>query len=155
MISPWNTNSMLDSCAFDPKYSPEHESARELHRLCTEDDLPLIIAHSVQKEIEHPNTPRWVKAEAATRIYSVQTTRTTGELSRLRQIHEVLTGNGRPEKYRKDAEHVFEASKYSSYFVTTDRRILDKAGQLAEIVNVKILLPSEFLRLVEQQQPNQ
>jgi len=153
MISPWTTNSMLDSCAFDPKYSPEHECALELHRLFFEKDLPLLIAHSTKKELEHPNTPRWVKAEAAARIYSIETTRTAGELSRLKQIHTILTGNGRPEKYWQDAEHVFEANKYGSYFVTTDRRILDKSGNLSEIVAVKILLPSEFLRLVKQHEP--
>lgn len=144
---------MLDSCAFDPKYSPEQECALELHRLFSEKDLPLLIAHSTKKELEHPNTPRWVKAEAAARIYSTETTRTVGELSRLKQIHTILTGNGRPEKYWQDAEHVFEANKYGSYFVTTDRRILDKPGNLSNIVAVKILLPSEFLRLVEQHEP--
>jgi hypothetical protein len=153
MISPWATNSMLDSCAFDPKYSPEHECALELHRLFSENDLPLLIAHSTKKELEHPNTPRWVKAEAAARINSLKTTRTAGELSQLKQIHTILTGNGRPEKYLQDAEHVFEANKYGSYFVTTDRRILVKSEDLSEVVAVKILLPSEFFRLVEQHQP--
>lgn len=150
MISPWATNSMLDSCAFDPKYSPEHECALELHRLFSDKDLPLLIAHSTKKELEHPNTPRWVKAEAAARIYSLKTTRATAELSRFKEIHTILTGNGRPEKYLQDAEHVFEASKYGSYFITTDRRILDKSGKISEIVPLKILLPSEFLRIVEQ-----
>ncbi|HET8801760.1 MAG TPA: hypothetical protein VFN01_11315 [Marinobacter sp.] len=153
MISPWATNSMLDSCAFDPKYSPEDECASKLHRLCSEKDLPLFIAHSVKKELEHPNTPRWVKAEAAARIYSLKTNRTADELSRFKKIHQILTGNGRPDKYLQDAEHVFEASKYGSYFVTTDRRILDKSKKISEIVAVKILLPSEYLRLVEQYQP--
>lgn len=153
MISPWNTSSMLDSCAFDPKYSPEEDCALKLHKLSSEKDLPLLIAHSVKKELEHPNTPSWVKTVAATRIYSLKTTRTTGEVSRLEKIHAILTGNGRPEKYLQDAEHVYEASKYGSYFVTTDRRILEKSGEISEIVAIKILLPSEFLRLVEQFEP--
>lgn len=153
MINPWNTNSMFDSCAFDPKYSPEHDCALKLHKLFSEKDVPILIAHSVKKELEHPNTPRWVKAEAAVRICSLKTTRTSVELSRLEKIHAILTGNGRPEKYLQDAEHVYEASKYGYYFVTTDRRILDKSVEISQIVAVKILLPSEFLRLLEQCEP--
>lgn len=66
-------------------------------------------------------------------------------------IWDVLTGNGKPEKMKADAEHVFEASKYGSYFITTDRRILDKRDDLSKIgVSCWIILPSELLGIVNQ-----
>lgn len=57
-INPWNTNNFVDSCAFDPKCDPEDKSAIEIFRLHQEQDLGIQVAHSNQKEIEHPNTQR-------------------------------------------------------------------------------------------------
>ncbi len=63
-INPLITNVFLDSCAFDPKYHPEDEASMELYKLYDQGELVLHIAHSTQKEIEHPNTPAWVKRAA-------------------------------------------------------------------------------------------
>lgn len=149
MINPWLTNSMIDSCAFDPKQSPEQQAAEELAKLWQEHSLPLLIAHSTKKELEHPNTPLWVKKEAEARIYSVETDRTPSEFAVFRNIHEILTGEGNPENHIQDAEHVFEASKYGSYFITTDRRILSKKYRISKVSNATVLLPSTFVELVK------
>lgn len=144
-INPYITNILVDSCAFDPKYSPEDAAASELFG---NDKLNLIVSHSNIKEIEHPNTPGWVKAEAQCRIYTIETNLTPDETERKRKIHEILTGNGKPENMIQDAEHVFEAHKYGSYFVTTDSRILSKASELSKVTNVQIIKPSELLQIV-------
>ena len=70
---PRRTLNFLDSCAFDPKYSPEHEASARLSVLGSEGAVVLHIAHSNQKEIEHPSTPAEVKREAAGMIYSIET----------------------------------------------------------------------------------
>lgn len=64
LINPWITNNFVDSCAFDPKYDPEDKAALKIFLLHEENDLNLRIAHSTQKEIEHPHTPLWVKNKA-------------------------------------------------------------------------------------------
>lgn len=142
------TNSFIDSCAFDPKYGVEQVAADEIFRLDAEYDLSLLIAHSVRKELEHPNTPGWVRRQGLSRIHSIQVQLTRDEIALRRNIHAILTGNGKPEKMREDAEHIFEAQKYGSCFITTDGRLLKRAADIHALCNVVILKPSEFLGYV-------
>jgi hypothetical protein len=147
-MNPWITNSFLDSCAFDPKYHPEDQAATELFRLHQVEGLGIRLAHSNQKEVDHLNTPAWVKRKAAGLIYTTQVTLTPDERSRLGKIHAILTGSGKPENVEDDARHIFEAQKYGSYFVTTDERPLKRADEIRTECGVEILRPSQFLELV-------
>ena len=147
-MNPWITNSFLDTCAFDPKYHPEDQAATELFRLHQVEGLGIRLAHSNQKEVDHPNTPAWVKTKAAALVYTTNVTLTPGEKSRLRKIHVILTGNGKRENVEDDARHIFEAQKYGSYFVTTDQRLLKRADEIRTECGVEILRPSQFLGLV-------
>lgn len=147
-INPWVTNSFVDSCAFDPKYDPEDKAAKEIFRLHKEERLGILLAHSNQKEVDHPNTPAWVKRQAASLIYSSNVSLTPNEMTLLQKIHDVLSGQGKPENVEQDARHIFEAQKYGSYFVTTDDRILKRAGEIEILCSVQILRPSEFLKMV-------
>jgi predicted nucleic acid-binding protein len=140
----------MDSCAFDPKYKPEDRASEEIFKLSKVGKVLIQIAHSTQKEIDHPNTPDWVKREALNLIYTIPVHLTDSELRKLREIEAILAGNGKVENILHDAKHVFEAQKYGSYFVTTDSRILDRAGTLCLACNVNILKPSKFLSLVKQ-----
>lgn len=147
-MNPWITNSFLDSCAFDPKYHPEDQAAMELFRLHQTEHLGIRLAHSNQREVDHPNTPAWVKAKAAGLVYTTRVTLTPAEKSRLSSIQGILAGNGKPENVADDARHVFEAQKYGSYFVTTDERLLKRADAIRTECGVEILRPSQFLELV-------
>ncbi len=142
-IDPRRCNILVDSCAFDPKYSPEDEAAQALF---SDEALNLVIAHSNMKEIDHPSTPAWVKSKAADRIYTIETNLTAEEQQIKQKIHRILTGNGKPEKMAADASHVFESHKYGTYFVTTDGRIIDKRDELAAVANARIVKPSELLK---------
>jgi hypothetical protein len=149
-IDPFRTNNLIDSCAFDPKYEPEASASLEVFRLANDGEFQLIIAHSTQKEIDHPNTPAWVKAEAQSRVFTLDVQLTQNERATLARIEAILAGNGKIENIKQDAQHVFEAQKYGSYFITTDNRILSLAGQLARECTVSVLKPSVFLALVNQ-----
>lgn len=148
---PRRTNSFLDTCAFDPKYAPDDEAAREIHRIAQEGSISVLLAHSNHKEIEHPNTPEDVKREARSMIYTVETALTPGERTQKAEIHRILTGNGKPEKYAADAAHVFEAGKYIGYFITADRRVLDKRDELRKVSPAIVLTPSEWLRIYREE----
>ncbi|MGA2954648.1 MAG: hypothetical protein ABSF48_02875 [Thermodesulfobacteriota bacterium] len=143
----------MDSCAFDPKYSPEDQASLRLFELSENGELSLEIGHSTQKEVEHPNTPAWVKREANKLIRTDETLLTQDELNCKSTILGILAGNGNPGKMVKDSEHVFEAGKYGAYFVTTDERILKKKRELSHIVShtfsVHILKPSELLEIMK------
>jgi len=145
-IDPYICNILVDSCAFDPD---DENEAKASEALFNNERLNIVIAHSNMKEIEHPNTPAWVKQKALSRIYTLETNLTPQELAKKREIHAILTGNGKPEKMAKDAEHVFENHKYGGYFVTNDYRILKKREEISSISNARIVRPTELLESIE------
>jgi len=145
-LSPLIVNNFIDSCAFDPKYEPEASAAVEIFKLAEGGDVQLQIAHPTQKEIEHPNTPDWVKKQASGLIYTINVQLTPNEKKLLSDIEVMLAGNGKIENTKQDAWHVFEAAKYGHYFITTDKRILARADELRNRGGVNVLLPSEFLK---------
>lgn len=144
---PRRRNNFLDSCAFDPKYAPEDAAAQQIRALGSDGQVNLTVTHSNQKEIDHPNTPEDVKREANSMIYTINTPLNPNEVRRKAEAHEILTGNGRPEKYAADAEHVFIAGKFGGFFITTDLRILDKRKELGRLCSAIICLPSEWLKV--------
>jgi hypothetical protein len=150
-LDPRIVNVFLDSCAFDPKYSPEDQAALNLFQRYKEkeNDLLLHITHSTHKEIEHPNTPKWVKEESKCLINTLETSFTDSERTLMTQILRILVGNGKPENVSEDARHVFEAAKYGSYFVTTDQRILLKRSELRSVCDLDIVKPSALLEILE------
>jgi hypothetical protein len=147
VLNPKLCDNFLDSCAFDPKYSPESEASLEIFSLYESETILLSITHSNQKEIEHPNTPDWVKKQSQLLLYTIEVELTESERAQKSEIHRILTGNGLPEKMKQDSEHVFESAKYGGYFITTDERILRHRKTLAEVCLAKIVKPSEFLEI--------
>lgn len=150
LIDPRRANNFLDTCAFDPKYSPEDRAAHRIRALHQSGEIHLILAHSNQKEVAHPNTPMDVKAEAVGMIYTLETGLTRHEIEQRGRIHAILTGNGKPENYAADAAHVFEASKYGAHFITTDARILKKREELGGICAAIVVSPSEWLKIFQE-----
>jgi len=148
--NPVILNIFIDSCAFDPKYEPETSASNEIFRLSEQGHFILVIAHSTQKELEHPNTPDWAKQRASVLIYSIDVELAPNEKLLLQDVQRILAGNGKVENVRQDARHVFEAQKYGGYFVTTDKRILSRVGELKKCCGVLVLLPSEFMALLKQ-----
>ncbi len=80
-------------------------------------------------------------------IYTIETSLNLDEVARRNQIHAVLTGSGKPEKYAADAAHVFEAGKYVGYFITADQRILGKREELRRLSGATIFTPGEWLKV--------
>ena len=149
-MNPLDSNIFIDSCAFDPKYTPEDKSAIEifnLHENITV-KLDLMIAHSTCKEIEHPNSPLWVKQRAMRLSYTIEVSLEPQERQRLHEIELILAGNGKIENIKEDAKHIFECQKYGSYFITTDERIISKRNKLKKF-SIIIYKPSEFLNIVK------
>lgn len=148
-LDPFRSNIFIDSCAFDPKYEPESSSSEELFRLNENGEINLIVSHSNLKEIEHPNTPTYVKQAAILKIYSIDMNLTQQEQRIKENILDILTGNGNRDRMRQDATHVFESHKYRGYFVTADERILRKREELSTVCNAMIVKPSEMLSIIK------
>lgn len=149
---PRRSNTFLDTCAFDPKVEPEHSAAQKIRSLRKSVRISILLAHSNQKEIEHPNTPADVKAEAADMNFTIETGLTNAETERRAQVHQAMTGDGNPARYEADAHHIFGAGKYGGgYFVTTDKRILGRKSQLEAISGAVIVKPTEWLAIYKAQ----
>ncbi|GBE04714.1 hypothetical protein BMS3Abin10_00330 [bacterium BMS3Abin10] len=89
----------------------------------------------------------WVKQQAKLNISTIKTRLTDDKKKIKENIVRILAGKGKPENVLQDAEHVFEASKYGTYFVTTDMRILKRQTDLLQDCNVFIVKPSEMLNI--------
>ena len=144
-IDPRYAQFSLDTCAFDPKYSPEHKAAEEIWKLYEAEELILVLAHSNQREIDHPNTPSWVKARSAQMIYTLPVSLTHDELRQRDALVTLLRGDSTSNKHDDDALHIFEASKYGSFFLTTDQRILGLSEKIRKLCSVQVMKPSEAL----------
>ena len=148
-IDPSYSQFFLDTCAFDPKYAPEDEAADELWTLYESGVLNLVLAHSNQREIDHPNTPTWVGSKAKSMIYSLPVTLTPAE-QRLREgLVALLRGNATSDRHLDDAHHIFEASKYGGFFVTTDHRILKLAAPIYDLCSVQVMKPTEVVERIK------
>ncbi len=145
---PRYTHSFIDSCAFDPGEEEEICSRRLLARW-ESGEIVLAIAHSVQKEIDHPNTPEDVKALARTLIYTIETGLTAEDQNCRDEIRALVRGNAREGKHENDADHIFELYKYGGgYFLTTDDRLLSLSEQLFARYFVTTIMPCEYEALL-------
>ena len=148
-IDPKYSQFFLDTCAFDPKYTPEDCAANELWSRYEAEKVSLLLAHSNQREIDHPNTPKWVKNKALSMVFTVEVQLNSEELSRLVKLEQLLRGNAQSERHKDDARHLFEASKYGGYFVTTDHRILKMADEIFQQCRVQVLKPSGLIHRLD------
>ena len=95
--NPLYTNSGVDSCAFDPAQDAEMKASEELLKMADAGIFQLLVAHSTQKEIDHPCTPDWVKKRAAERIVTLKVTLTADETRVRQRILAILAGTGNPD----------------------------------------------------------
>ncbi len=137
---PRYTHSFIDSCAFDPGGIEEDASRRILEKWPN-----IIVAHSVQKELDHPNTPDDVKRLGQTLVYTIETELTPELLSKRDEIRILIQGNAKPGKHKGDADHLFELYKHGGgYFVTTDERSLSYSDELFSKYFITTIKPSEY-----------
>ena len=92
LLDPRRANNFLDSCAFDPKYSPEDDAAQQIRALGKDGQVNLVLTHSNQEEIDHPNTPADVKREAAAMLYTIETSLNQDEVARKTRFMPSLPG---------------------------------------------------------------
>lgn len=140
----------FDSCAFDGGDQTEQSASVEARTLFEQHGGIINMLHSVQKEIDYPATPQWVKDLATSYIGTLQVPLNTQELKELRDIEVIIVGNGNLYKRRADCRHVFEAQKYGHHFVTTDNGILKHSAAIERrFITLFIIKPTEFLGIVK------
>lgn len=141
---PRYTHSFIDSCAFNPSGPEESASRRVIAKWPN-----IIVAHSVQKELEHPHTPGDVTQMSRAFIYTIETDLTPELLGKRDEIRALIQGNAKPGKHKGDADHLFELYKHGGgYFVTTDERLLGRSEELFKKYFITTIRPSEYEKLL-------
>ena len=141
---PRYTHTFIDSCAFDPGGIEEKASRRILEKWPN-----VIVAHSVQKELYHPNTPDDVKQMAKAPVYTIEKELTPDLLKKRAEIRTLIQGNAMPGQHKGDADHLFELYKYGGgYFVTTDARLLSHSDTLFQNYFITTIKPTEYEALL-------
>jgi hypothetical protein len=142
--SPQYAHSFIDSCAFNPGGNEESASRRILEKW-----PDIIVTYSVQKELDHPNTPDDVKQISQTFLYTIETELTPELLNKKNEIRVLVQGNAKPGKHKDDADHLFELYKFGGgYFVTTDVRLLSRSDELFKKFFITTIKPSEYEKLL-------
>ena len=140
----------FDSCAHDGGDKIEQAASNKARELFEQHGRKINILHSVEKEINHPATPQWIKDLSRQTCHTIEMPLNDQEQETLRAIELIITGDGNLEKRRVDCRHVFEAQKYGAYFVTTDKDILKHCDTIKKRFTVPIVMPSQFLEIVKQ-----
>lgn len=144
-------NVFIDSCVFNENISEEEQKAcLKILEWSKESIVGLHLPASVKKELEHKNTPSWVKEFVMECVIICKTDLTKEEQRRLKNIEDIVIGNGKRENYKSDAMHAFMSDKYGKYFITLDNRLIKKRETIeTSSTGIKICRPSEFVEILE------
>jgi len=142
---PRYTHTFIDSCAFNPDSMEEEAASRRI----LEKWPNVIVAHSVQKELDHPNTPDDVKRMGNALVYTIETELSPELLRKRDEIRTLIQGNSKPGQHKSDADHIFELYKYGGgYFVTTDARLLSYSDTLFRNYFITTIKPTKYEALL-------
>jgi len=144
-LDPRFGNNFIDANALDRTGGPEDAAVDAILRLYEESAFTLLLPYSVQAEIAHPHTPPEVKRKAGLLVFSMPVELTVPELTLHDKVRDLIRGNARPGQHDRDAFHLVESAKYGRHFITNDRRLLKKADEIWDMLQLKVLKPTEFL----------
>lgn len=151
-LDPRITNVAIDSSALHRDGSARDAIVERLLALRSAGRINLILPKGVRDEILDPRAPTDKKEAALPMIFSLPVELNSAEQIRHQIIEDELRGNAKPGKHAADADHLFEASKYSGYFLTEDGRILRKAGRLEQALppSLTIATVAKFLEIFDE-----
>lgn len=145
-LDPRHGNNFIDANALDRTGGAEDAAMDKVLRLHEQEDtFTVLLPYSVQAELAHPHTPAEVRRKAQDFVFSLPVELTGPELAKHDKVRELIRGNARPGQHDKDAFHLVESAKYGRHFITKDGRLLKKAQEIWDVLQLKVLKPSEFL----------
>ncbi len=144
----------IDANAVNRDGSEHDKLVDRLLGLVAAGTIGLIVPKGVRLEVQDPRTPAHVHETILPQIFTVPVGLNADEKRRHQIITAELQGNAKPGKHEADADHLFEASKYSGYFITHDERILKKAGRLGDVIppTLTVVTLEEFLTILDEYQ---
>lgn len=142
-------NVFLDSCVFNLGNTAEADACSQIFKWAEESIIVPILAHSVLDELNHPNTPRWMKELAMQFVSTREMSLTLDQQKQLKKIESIIIGQGKYETYCNDALHVFISDDSGKYFITADDRLLKKREEIKlTSTGIVICKPTELVEIV-------
>ncbi len=150
-LDPRRCNVAIDANALNRDGSAHDTSVDRLLNLWSDGTIKLITPKGVRLEALDPRAPAHLQAAVTPMIFAYRVGLNSEEQQRRRMIEQELQGNAQPGKHTADADHLFEAEKYCAYFITHDRRILDKAGKMRNLLRPSLTVVTliEFLEIFD------
>jgi hypothetical protein len=131
-IDPRISNIGLDSNALDRDGTARDQLVERFERMSEANELTVVVAAGVRGEVQHPNTPDGVKAAVLLQIFNLRPGLNSSQQDARRRGGAILQGNAKPGAHAADASHLSEAAETGcTYFITHDKRIIDKRDALA------------------------
>lgn len=137
------------------------KDSNELHNLFITNFNCIWRCPSIEKEINHPNTPEKVKESFNFGTYFTSDTPLSHKEVKIRiGIYEIMQGNATSKDHSNDALHIFYAAHNSGYLIAVDKRIIkkrdditeyllkEKFGSLVILANRFIYTPDEFAKIL-------
>jgi hypothetical protein len=145
-LDPRYGNNSRDCNALDRTDPVEDAAMDKILRLYEDPEtFTLLLPYSVKAEIEHPSAPAEKGRMAGNFIFSMKVELTEPELANHEKVRALIQGNAKPGRHDKDAFHLVESAKYGRQFITKDGRLLKKAAEIWQLLQLRVLKPSEFL----------
>lgn len=151
-LDPRKCNVAIDANALNKNGSEKDGLVDRLLRLWADGTIMLILPKGVRIETLDPRTPARIQSAVSEMIFTNQVDLNPEEHQHIRLIELELQGNARSGKHRADAQHLFEADKYCAYFITHDRRLLDKTRKLRRLLrpSLTVVTLSDFFEIFDQ-----
>ena len=151
-LDPRKCNIAVDANALDRDGTARDRLVDRFNELSSGRRIRAVVARGVRSEIQHPRTPDHVKAAVLPQIFNLRPGLNAPQEAARHSVQAILQGNAKPGRHAADASHLSEAAETGcAYFITHDKRILDKRGDLdAELPpSLRIVTLAEFMEIFD------
>lgn len=151
-LDPRTAKIACDSNALDYAGGDADRLIDRFRELAAEGRLAAVMAAGVRNEVENPRTPRQVQETIRPEIPSPTTRLSLSQQDCRFKVRIILQGNAAPGKHAADALHLCEAAETGcAYFITNDKRILRKRGELERVLPLTLTIVNlnEFFEIFD------
>ncbi len=151
-LNPRICNIALDTNALDLDGSSRDAMVARFRKIMDDRELNVVIGGGVRGEVQHPHTPAHVQVDMLPQIFNLRAGLNPSQRRERQQVAAILQGNAKPGRHAADASHLSEAAETGcGYFITHDRRFLEKRAELARILppSLTIATLTEFFAILD------
>lgn len=151
-LDPRRVNIGLDANALDRDGTGRDRLVERFCGLSDVGTLTVVVAAGVRNEIQHPRTPASVQAAVLPQIFNLRPGLNDVQRAERAQVQRILQGNALPGSHAADASHLSEAAETGcGYFITHDKRILNKGAELQAVLppSINIVSLEDFFDILD------